>query len=84
MKAPTWTPALAAAVIDVELSETKPVDTFSRAHVTALRNAGCTRAQVRDYLVSIFGRQRVRRGGAMVSAVDHVLSDLDSYGDWPG
>ncbi len=77
-----WTPALAAAVINQELGEQKPEEGFSREHIVALRNAGCTREQVREYLVSIFANKKLRRGGGMVSAVDHVMSDLESYGSW--
>ncbi len=77
-----WTPALAAAVINSELDGKKPAEAFSRDHVVALKNAGCTREQVRDYLVSVFGNGTVRRGGDMVNTVDHVLSDLDTYGFW--
>lgn len=82
MTEPRWTPAVVAAVIDVELQGTKPAEKFSRDHVVALKNAGCTKTEVRAYLESVFGAMKVRRGGDMVSAVDHVMGDLDSYGMW--
>ncbi len=81
----TWTPALAAAVINVELEGAKPIDAFSRDHVVALHNAGCTRTQVRDYLVSVFGVQTFRPHAGediRVPIVDHIMSDLDTYGLW--
>lgn len=82
MAAVKWTPALAAAVIDVELAGKKPEERFSRDHVIALRNSGCTRMEVHTYLTSIFGNKKVRRGGELVKAVDHVMADLDGYGPW--
>lgn len=84
-KQPEWTPALTAAVINTELAGTKPVEGFSRDHVRALHNAGCNKAQVREYLLSVFGAQTFRphSGEAVtVSLVDHIMSDLDSYGMW--
>lgn len=81
-QAPKWTPALTAAVINTELDGKKPDESFTRDHVIALGRAGCTEAQVRDYLVSIFANQKIRRGGDMVSAVDHIMGDLRSYGFW--
>lgn len=82
---PDWTPALAAAVIDVELESTRPIDGFSRDHIVALHNVGCSRTQVREYLVSVFGVQTFRPNAGTaeyISIVDHIMSDLDSYGAW--
>lgn len=77
-----WIPALTAAVINSELDGKKPDEAFSRDHIVALKNAGCTRTQVREYLISVFGNSKVRRGGDMVATVDHVMGDLDTYGFW--
>jgi hypothetical protein len=47
-----------------------------------LRQAKCTKAEARSYLESVFGRQRVRRDGKLLYAVDLLEDDLDSYGEW--
>lgn len=80
---PDWSPALVAAIIDhhIATDPRDPAESFSRGHVVAMLNVGCTDAQIREYLVHVFGDRKIRPMGAAqrVSAVDLVMGDLDSY-----
>jgi len=72
----TFVVAATVAEIEADLAASpRPVPVaFDRAHVHALREAGATKEQVREYLATLFNPVQVER----------VMSDLDSYGEWAG
>ena len=73
---PKFMAAARVAAIEEELAAAPeaPRWSFDRRHVEELRQAGAARDDVAEYLRTLFNPKDVSK----------LLTDLDSYGPWPG
>lgn len=71
---PRFPVAVEVAVIEEDLAAATegPRVAFDRAHVEALRVAGASRSQVREYAETLFPPRMV----------EQLMDDLASYGEW--